>query len=1492
MHTNRLFSITLALLVLVGLTATQTANGQDQPDRQRIDGFNPFTSQSITAQSASTLSTEPERTLLREGSFQNAVGSAHAINGKWIAVGAGNQSPSGTSNRTGMVFIYERLPDGTTTLKQELAPGNLELSRGFGNSLRFHGNTLIVGASGDRNEAIYVFELDDNDTWTLSQRIDKPNENSFSQFGGFLDTDGNYLIAGTLNDGVYLYIRNSGTWDFLTRVEVPGVDATLAPYPAILDHQTFAVLTETDVHILRISGTEFTESQRIAIPAPEITNIRNVRIASSGAAFALSNLNDSGTFASTGAVYLFDRMPNQTWAPMDTLRAPDTVENTTFGTSLHLSGDRLLIGNYGENKAHLYRRETNRTWSHLTDIHGEMSSLKRLTNNQPAVAMQNNILLSGITSSLDGESYLFEIDTDFEPLAYFNGALSGDPVWFPTFTWFRSLPFNTVGMSFAMSGRNQQGVPQTRLVTAPNADRPNQFTDDSQLIADLYAPQGGLHWVRPDRNAGPYFFISGYPEDLADPNRAAFFDVGSTVTEIPSNLPDIGGTAAWSDLDGDGLLDVVLSGLEGSYFDNNRATRILLNQGDMQFEPVDLPEIASRNANAVLIFDFFNRGLKDILLVGLQASGGGTENLLIRNLGNGAFEADPDSPLSVVSSSTLMETVAMGDLDNDGHMDLVIGGWSGTAESPIGIWWNNGDGTFSRTFFRSTLISGSFGLHIEIADINNDGLQDILYSADNDFTRTSTSYLFENQGERSFSISTPDLPAMRRGGITAGDITLDGQPELVAFGSDNKNNPVLTAYRNGLPQQLYTRPDALENLQVALNEQGNLVASWDPGTDAITPSEALTYNVRISTSDLEEDLDNITESMSFTSGVLRTKGPGNAGFLTQFALPPLETGQEVVISVSAVNHHGFASPFTSTSWNAASRFATVQDLIAPIASGAFHPNWVDVDRDGNLDLAFRPLFGGTPAAGVSIFELSDGQFVEQPDMVPGSRAEWGDFNNDGWPDAAYVNGDYLAVGLNNQDGSFSTDTENGISMRVNDLAVTDYNNNGEMGIIVASGSFTDDDSTRVVRHIGNGALELTDIVLPPALSAEAGDFNNDGCADLLLQVLDEETSTDQLTVYAGDCTGAFTESVVLLDEGFIHHALWGDLTANGYPDVVAVVSPDTEIASAVHNIHIFPNQGDGTFGDAVVYEGFSAVRPVLADISGNGYADLLINGGTESLQDPASALLNAGDGSLEFTAVTGIGAYPGGMMAAADVFGSGRADVFAGGRVSDSNGAENVASFYRNFSASPYEAAGAPVGLSVDPDQFVTLSWDGGEAGTTPASGVTYNLRVGTEPGGNDVISALALDTGKRLVARPGNVGGATSVVLRDLQPNTTYYWSVQAIDNLHNGSAFAEEQTFVSGPVSLDGGMELPAQVELSQNYPNPFNPSTSIRFGLPESDQVRISVYDVTGRLVSEVADTRFQAGYHVVRFDGSRLASGVYLYRLQTGNTVLTRKMSLVK
>ena len=92
--------------------------------------------------------------------------------------------------------------------------------------------------------------------------------------------------------------------------------------------------------------------------------------------------------------------------------------------------------------------------------------------------------------------------------------------------------------------------------------------------------------------------------------------------------------------------------------------------------------------------------------------------------------------------------------------------------------------------------------------------------------------------------------------------------------------------------------------------------------------------------------------------------------------------------------------------------------------------------------------------------------------------------------------------------------------------------------------------------------------------------------------------------------------------------------------------------------------------------------------------------------------------------------------------------------------------------------------------------------------------------------------------------------------------------------------------------GSELPKEVSLSQNYPNPFNPATTIEFGLPTEDRVRIDVYDMLGRRVQTIANERFQAGFHEVRFNGNSLASGVYFYRLVTSEKVLSRKMTLIK
>lgn len=98
--------------------------------------------------------------------------------------------------------------------------------------------------------------------------------------------------------------------------------------------------------------------------------------------------------------------------------------------------------------------------------------------------------------------------------------------------------------------------------------------------------------------------------------------------------------------------------------------------------------------------------------------------------------------------------------------------------------------------------------------------------------------------------------------------------------------------------------------------------------------------------------------------------------------------------------------------------------------------------------------------------------------------------------------------------------------------------------------------------------------------------------------------------------------------------------------------------------------------------------------------------------------------------------------------------------------------------------------------------------------------------------------------------------------------------------------------PTSIEDLNNLPIAFSLNQNYPNPFNPTTVINFDLPESGQVRLVIYDLTGRSVQILADRTFAAGSHQVTFDASQLSSGVYLYRLESPGYTATRKMMLVK
>jgi hypothetical protein len=113
-------------------------------------------------------------------------------------------------------------------------------------------------------------------------------------------------------------------------------------------------------------------------------------------------------------------------------------------------------------------------------------------------------------------------------------------------------------------------------------------------------------------------------------------------------------------------------------------------------------------------------------------------------------------------------------------------------------------------------------------------------------------------------------------------------------------------------------------------------------------------------------------------------------------------------------------------------------------------------------------------------------------------------------------------------------------------------------------------------------------------------------------------------------------------------------------------------------------------------------------------------------------------------------------------------------------------------------------------------------------------------------------------------------------------------------GASFGSQARFVNVGLGEEPVNQV-REFRLDQNYPNPFNPQTNIRFNVSLSGVVSLKVYDMLGRLVSTVIDGQFfEAGQHEVAFNGARLATGVYFYRLENelGKVVSTKRMLLVK
>lgn len=210
----------------------------------------------------------------------------------------------------------------------------------------------------------------------------------------------------------------------------------------------------------------------------------------------------------------------------------------------------------------------------------------------------------------------------------------------------------------------------------------------------------------------------------------------------------------------------------------------------------------------------------------------------------------------------------------------------------------------------------------------------------------------------------------------------------------------------------------------------------------------------------------------------------------------------------------------------------------------------------------------------------------------------------------------------------------------------------------------------------------------------------------------------------------------------------------------------------------------------------------------------------------------------------------------------------------DERNAERPAmQWLKNFILGPKIPSVVSPNLAVDQPRNPILIW------RASPSASSYRVQVSL----NSVFSSTVIDT----------TVADTTVQLKTLEPNTRYYWRVNASSD-KGTSDYSTIASFITGDkvVSVNDFDNLPNDYELLQNYPNPFNPSTTISFKLPQKSFVRLQLFDMLGKVVMNIAEGEYEAGKHNVELNVPHLSSGIYFYKINAGQFSQVKKLILMK
>ncbi|MGH7496896.1 MAG: FG-GAP-like repeat-containing protein [bacterium] len=920
-------------------------------------------------------------------------------------------------------------------------------------------------------------------------------------------------------------------------------------------------------------------------------------------------------------------------------------------------------------------------------------------------------------------------------------------------------------------------------------------------------------------------------------NQGNFVDFNATLKGVST------GSGQWGDYDNDDDMDILLTGFHenGIYVTAIYAN----NNGIFSDKAANLPEVA---LGAGAWGDYDDDGDLDILLAGLTPA--------LRRVAT-VYRNEAGNFIDISAALDTLEDVAAawGDCDNDGDLDIVMAGYINSTS--VARLYQNNEGAFVG------IDAGLRGVvHGAVAwgDYDHDGDLDILLAgnASNTDVPDLVTILYRNDGAPQ---NTPPLPPAQLEARVAhntvilswGQASDDHTPAQgltynVRIGTAPAGNQIMSAMAdpgNGLrkipqfgnvnhnrswvirdlpPGQYYWSVQAVDHsftgsifakeevFTITATNQPPVVINPVPDLSVTLNDEPLTRNLYAPpTVFADADGDSIlyvAQSLapeiaqaSVVDGIL-TITPVGLGMvtITLVAQDQFAATEQISFTVSVLGET--AGPFT--------------DVAAWLPGVAGSSAWGDYDSDGDLDVLLTGATSTEYDNFISkIFRNDNGFFVDSGNDllgVHGGAVAWGDYDNDddldillaGWTEDAFHSDAPRATKIyRNDDGSFVDTMADLIDMGGGAVDWGDYDNDGDLDILLTGLSRVAGAVTKIYRNDGADTFMDANAALDPMFRSAAvwGDYDNDSDLDILLTGESRGAQVGARTkIYRNDA-GNFVDVPTILKGYYDSAAAWGDYNNDGDLDIL--ISGLNGLFG--NETKIYQNNGT-TFTDlAVALAAVDEGTVAWGDHDNDGDLDVLLGRVGLIYRNDNGRFVNISAG-LPGSPIGTTNFGRGGALSWGDYDNDGDLDLLLTDfcniivfRPPSLVGVPTACSkVYRNDAPKPNRAPTAPAGLAPTvSDSSASLSWGQAQDDKTPSAGLTYNLRLGLTPGGGEIVSPMAgATTGYRRVPEFGNMGHTTQWKIVSLSRGK-YYWSVQAIDPALGSSTFAAEDSFLIQPES-----------------------------------------------------------------------------------------------